>query len=325
METLVIKKSPISIIRHFILFQILAAVFFFVSGYLVHYAKFYRALGFSQVLSFQVAEIAAMLALEIGFIFLIFLWWYKDFVVIKKDTLIHGWGIILHERMSIARKDISSVTFKQSLFGRLTKYGMVTIKTAGEPIILKDIPDPQVLVDLILNKISVKSLAPLPQIQLEQLLQNGEHENLEFKSTFRWDVMGNKVNKIMERAAMKTIAAFLNSNGGHLVLGVSDAREILGMSRDFDTLGRKDADGFENHFSHVFLNMIGAEFRQYVRLDWHVSDGKECCVVQVNPSHTPVYVRSDENEEFFIRTGNSTTSLRFSQAAAYIDSRFRGV
>ena len=149
-----------------------------------------------------------------------------------------------------------------------------------------------------------------------------EHEGLEFKSSFRWDLKANRINKNLEKVVMKTVAAFLNSRGGQLVLGVDDQKNILGVDHDFKTLGRADSDGFENHFSHVFNNMIGAEHRQFVKLTWVKHEDKNCCIVVVMPSVHPVYLRSDENEEFYIRTGNGTTSLKLSEAYGYIKTRF---
>jgi hypothetical protein len=68
--------------------------------------------------------------------------------------------------------------------------------------------------------------------------------------------------------------------------------------------------------------MIGAEFRQFVKLDWSRVEGKECCLVSVSPTRKPVYLKNDNNgEEFYIRTGNGTTALKLSEAHAYIDSR----
>ena len=156
------------------------------------------------------------------------------------------------------------------------------------------------------------------------LLNKNEQENLEFKSTFRWDMRQNIVNHTLEKSVMKTIAAFLNSQGGHLVIGVDDNKKTLGLALDYSSLARKDADGFENHFTQIFNNMIGAEFRQFIKLNLSQVDGKDCCVVSVSPSHKPAYLKSDNNsEEFYIRTGNGTTALKLSEANAYIDSRRR--
>ena len=157
---------------------------------------------------------------------------------------------------------------------------------------------------------------------LAELMVLPEDEQLEFKSTLRWDLKTAKVNRVLEKAALKTVAAFLNSKGGTLVIGIDDARNPVGLHHDYATIQRTDADGFESHFSQIFASAIGPEFRQHVHLDHHTIGEKECCVVSVAPSRKPVYFRSDGSEEFFIRTGNGTTSLKLSEVASYVDSRF---
>jgi hypothetical protein len=45
-------------------------------------------------------------------------------------------------------------------------------------------------------------------------------------------------------------------------------------------------------------------------------------LVSVGAADRPAYLREQDHEEFFIRTGNGTTSLRMSEANAYIAARF---
>lgn len=161
------------------------------------------------------------------------------------------------------------------------------------------------------------------EVTLAELMLQPETEDLEFKSTLRWDLKTGKVNRALEKAAMKTVAAFLNSKGGNLVLGVDDARNVLGLHHDIATLQRTDIDGFETHFTNLFRSMLGPEFRQFVRFAHYPMADKLCSVVSVQPSSKPVYLRDENSEEFFIRTGNGTTSLKLSEVAAYVDSRFR--
>lgn len=154
------------------------------------------------------------------------------------------------------------------------------------------------------------------------LIAAPEHERLERKSTFRWDLKTNAVNRSLEKAAMKTVAAFMNSRGGNLLLGVGDHGEAVGLEHDYATLTRRDSDGLQNHFSNVLAATLGPSLRQYVRLRPFAHDGKECMLVSVAPSDRPAYLREQDREEFFIRTGNGTASLRMSEASAYIASRF---
>jgi len=62
----------------------------------------------------------------------------------------------------------------------------------------------------------------------EELIKRGESKTLEFKSTLRWNLAEDKQDdKIITHAALKTIAAFLNTEGGDLLIGVAEARAVV--------------------------------------------------------------------------------------------------
>ncbi|HXK41120.1 MAG TPA: ATP-binding protein [Candidatus Paceibacterota bacterium] len=155
---------------------------------------------------------------------------------------------------------------------------------------------------------------------IEEIIKSGEHERLEFKTSLRWDSKRDMVNKELEKAVMKTVAAFLNSDGGHLLIGVDDSGEPMGLENDITTLAKQDTDGFENHFNNIFNSMIGAEFRRFVKLTFESIDGKVVCLANVGSSHKPVYLKTGVGEDFYIRTGNVSTPLKMSEAATYISS-----
>ena len=79
---------------------------------------------------------------------------------------------------------------------------------------------------------------------LNTLIRRGEDDSLEFKSSFRYDYRLQKVNKALEAVIMKTLAGFMNTQGGTLLIGVADDGSILGLENDFHTLSRKDSDGY---------------------------------------------------------------------------------
>lgn len=54
------------------------------------------------------------------------------------------------------------------------------------------------------------------------LIEQGESNTLEFKSSYRFDLRQNAVNKALEAVVMKTLAGFMNSEGGTLLLGVTE-------------------------------------------------------------------------------------------------------
>src|SRR5262249_42766050 len=79
---------------------------------------------------------------------------------------------------------------------------------------------------------------------IADLVKLGESAVLEFKSTLQWDVVKKEVNKALRKSSLKTIAAFMNTEGGTLLIGVEDDGNILGLERDLSLLG-SSRDKFE--------------------------------------------------------------------------------
>ncbi|MCH7735123.1 MAG: putative DNA binding domain-containing protein, partial [Chloroflexi bacterium] len=61
--------------------------------------------------------------------------------------------------------------------------------------------------------------APTFARSIDELIENDEDDAVEFKSTARWDLREHKPNKVMEDVVVKTVAAFLNTDGGTLLIG----------------------------------------------------------------------------------------------------------
>lgn len=326
-SSILIKKSPVVIVKNFIVLQVAAVAAFFIVAVMGDYVKIYRGLPIARLLSFHIAEAAGIFIFETSMVFYIFFRWYKEYYDIKPDKIVHARGIIFRKRTVLAMKDVSSISYSQGPLAKLTKYGTVSLHGGNiKDFQIKNIPEPRYYVEL-LGKLRDTSENPLNKkdnMTVEDIISSGEHERLEFKSSFRWDLKQNKVNKNLERSVMKTIVAFMNSNGGQLILGVNDSGNVVGLEDDYGSLPKQNPDGFENHFTNVFHSMIGPEYRQFVQLKFTRAGNKDCCLVRILPSSKPAYLQNDVNEEFFIRTGNGTTSLRLSEAASYIDSHWRG-
>src|SRR5690606_28338891 len=86
-------------------------------------------------------------------------------------------------------------------------------------------------------------------VDIEDIIAEGEHDGLEFKSSLRWDTKENRLNKDLERIVLKTIAAFNNGygDGGRLIIGVDDDQNVLGLENDYSTLSGNDRDAFQRH------------------------------------------------------------------------------
>jgi hypothetical protein len=67
-------------------------------------------------------------------------------------------------------------------------------------------------------------MTPQPVHPIDVLIQSGEGQNLEFKSSLRWDLNLSQVNKELTKTVAKTVAGFMNGDGGTLLIGVSPTR-----------------------------------------------------------------------------------------------------
>ena len=326
-EPILIRQSPVVVIRDLLIVQFAATTIYFFAGVLANYGEIYHALNFSAHLSYEFFKFVAMLLAETLLVGFVLLRWVKSYYLVTPVSLtVHG-GLFFRDRRVIATAHPRSVSCTYGTLAHLFRYGTLTIQSANipSPIVLRYIPSPKMYLRQIMEqeRFSLASDPATSTPDLRALLDAREHHALEFKSSFRWDTTEQHINKNLERMALKTVAAFLNTDGGHLVLGVDDARNVVGLHDDYKTLQKKDADGFENHFTNVFKETIGPEYRRFVSLSFHSAEDKETCVVSVVPSPMPAYFRHGNEEVFFIRTGNSTTALQVSEIAPYLKSRWR--
>ena len=82
---------------------------------------------------------------------------------------------------------------------------------------------------------SVFKKYPIPpdkEARYLRLIEEGESETIEFKSTFKYDIEENRHNNDLTHLISKTVCAFLNSRGGTLFIGVEDNKNIIGLYYD---------------------------------------------------------------------------------------------
>ncbi len=318
----IVRKNPIVIVLNFFLLEFIALVIFYVAAFSADYGDIYDKLFFSKIIPFEFAEFFLIILFESCLMLFVFLKWAFDTYEISPHQISRESGMFSKKREEFKLEQPVTISCHQTLFARLARYGKLQILSANSkhPIVLTYVPSPENYVKLL--KYGGRRVVPDLENDLTAplLLAQGEHEKLEFKTSLRWDTQGNRVNKNLEKSILKTIAAFLNSEGGYLVVGADDKGTPVGLVADYATLNKPSADGFENHFTNLFNTAIGAEFRRFVKLTFQHLNSKEVCVVRVMPSTKPAYVRMDDNEDFYIRTGNSTTSLKLSETATYIRS-----
>jgi hypothetical protein len=158
---------------------------------------------------------------------------------------------------------------------------------------------------------------------IEDLLSQGESESVEYKSSLRWDFDAAKVTKIPQKAVAKTMAAFFNSKGGSLLIGVKDDGEILGLEADINSLSTKpDLDGFGLAFTQVISNYLGTDKAALIELTFASKEGKTIAVASCQPSGEAVFLEDGSDAEFWVRTGNSSRALNVLETSKYTQQRW---
>ncbi len=149
------------------------------------------------------------------------------------------------------------------------------------------------------------------------LIAGGEGDRLEFKSTLRWNINTNKPGKEVEISWLKAVVAYLNTDGGVLLIGVNDEGGVAGIEAD----NFANEDKFLLHYNNLFKQHIGLEFSEYVRADIVTVEGKRLFVVQCNPSREPGYLKQGKEEKYYVRVGPSSRALSTSQVVDHVRRR----
>ncbi|WP_271762413.1 Eco57I restriction-modification methylase domain-containing protein [Anabaena sp. CS-542/02] len=174
-----------------------------------------------------------------------------------------------------------------------------------------------------------RTFAPMTgDAEIIELIQQGEGAKIEFKSTARWNLRDNKQDKAMEHEIVKTVAAFLNADGGTLLIGVNDDGEPLGLTNDYQTLRKQNNDGYMLFLNNdLLLREIGKDSGTLFQITFHQVSGQDVCRVIVKPSPKPVYVKVKDNsgreeEVFYLRSNNSSVKLSTKEAVEYSKNRW---
>ena len=153
--------------------------------------------------------------------------------------------------------------------------------------------------------------------QIKSLISRGESDRVEFKSTLRWNIKTDRSEKGIEKAWLKSVVAFLNTDGGVLLVGVGDDGGILGT----------DADQFENddkyllHLNNLIQANIGLEFSSFIRYHLVPVDMKKVLLLECQPSPSAAFLKMGKEEEFYVRVGPGSRRLSTSEVLSYMKNR----
>ena len=160
-----------------------------------------------------------------------------------------------------------------------------------------------------------------------ELADLGEAKTREFKASARWNIDSKARDADIEHGIVKTIAAFLNSDGGSLLIGVDDTGGVVGLHNDYKLFSRKQQnprDSFENWLTGLVEEQLGGGTFNHWEVSFEAFPAGDVCLVSVRPSQIAVYLRRGQRGvQFFVRANNTTRELTIDQATDYMKPRFQ--
>jgi hypothetical protein len=155
----------------------------------------------------------------------------------------------------------------------------------------------------------------------KEIIEFGESISLEFKSTLQRDIIKKEKNKSLRKSVLKTIVAFLNTDGGTLVIGVEDNGTIYGIQLDL-ALTENSTDKFLILLNTLISDCIGPEYAGLIKTRIESIDDDLVCVVDVDKSSIPAYLEIERNKEFYVRMNNTSISLDPEETVMYISQNW---
>lgn len=150
------------------------------------------------------------------------------------------------------------------------------------------------------------------EVGIRSLMTAGESRVVEFKSTGRKNLHTNDKDPAVEWGVVKSIAAFMNSHGGTLLVGVNDAGEAVGIEADYPFVKSSDRDGWELWLTDLVAQTLGKVAATEIQVRFGTIDGLTVARIDVSPGARPIFavpLKGEKRDVFLARINNSTQEL----------------
>lgn len=264
-------------------------------------------------------------------------------IVLKSSLVINRYAALFYK--SSLGMAIRKILTRGTIIPKINKAiiseeAIIAVPSMEEQVIISDASDK---IDLIQNEIEILSneLSINPQnahnLQnklddvlnefslltrsdaIKAIIRKREGVTREFKETLSLDINKNTKEKYMEHMVLKTIVAFLNTEGGDILVGISDDYKIRGLGKEISLFHKDNHDKFLLHFKNLFRRSIGEEFYPFVDYRLQNVDGVQILHVECKRSDFPCYC---DGKLFYVRTNPATDLLEGPKLVQYINTHF---
>lgn len=169
------------------------------------------------------------------------------------------------------------------------------------------------------------------------VIAKGEGPRVEFKASMRFPRGGDGLPPhlaeaqresalssryaTLEKMVLKTIAAFLNSQGGTLLVGVEDNGTVVGIEDDFGTFEKakdQDVDGWQRNLKQKIINAFESDVWAILDLKLSVTEQGTVARIDCPRRAQPTWLTDKTGPEFYIRAASSTEPLAADKWSHYI-------
>lgn len=140
-----------------------------------------------------------------------------------------------------------------------------------------------------------------PWRDLHELLNEKEHGRLEFKQSLCEETK----RKSGYEGIIKSFVGFANSDGGEILIGVSDDGNISGIDSIIRKHGNKDK--LELSVRNSLRSNIDGPIDKLCRIQFEIIKNKTILRIEVEKSKHQIFTK--QRGEFYIRDGNQTLAL----------------
>ncbi len=153
-----------------------------------------------------------------------------------------------------------------------------------------------------------------------ELIESGESKWVELKRTGRYNAHTGSRDEVLEFMIVRSVAGFLNAEGGTLLIGVTDEHEVTGIEDDLKTLGRRNnLDGYSLWLNDLFDTRLGPVATALVSISYEAVEGETLCRIDVGRSTEPAFAKGGKSEsDFYVRLNNATRLLNTAEALDYV-------
>ena len=238
---------------------------------------------------------------------------YEELQSLANKTNCSNTSISYYQEVVSAFKKVADIYSSENIDSQLVKR---VSKLASDLIAKADMTNTKSL-------LKIKEIKFIKKITeekyIETLITKPESKTLEFKSSLILDVKKNEKNKSLSRECLKTIVAFLNTDGGDLLIGINDDGKVSGLNYEIDFLHSGSIDKFTLLLNDLIKSYIGVSYFPFINWGHTELNGLIVMRVRCEKSKYPCYYKDNE---FYIRTNPASHKLQNEDIKKHIDIYF---